>query len=242
MTVEDVVPIFIVTHDLLAPLKHTLEGIEKNVKTPHQIVIHDTCSTYKPLLIFLKELEESKQVIVKRAPLNDIRTLTHTIEQYFTEQGKRTYYVVTDPDIVLSESDGTILTVCQSVLENIPHVTKVGPSLIIDNLPEWYSRKELVLRNERLYYNQPLSSVSKDSKEIKAFMAPIDSTFAMYRPEYKWEFAGSNYYSGIRLASPFDAKHLGWYVNLQEPDDEYAYYIEHASAVSSNVDGLRHGR
>jgi hypothetical protein len=60
------------------------------------------------------------------------------------------------------------------------------------------------------------------------YWAPIDTTFALYRPRGKRKHANNNI-EMYRTAYPYMARHLPWYIDSKNPDDENRYYIEHST-------------
>ena len=104
-----------------------------------------------------------------------------------------------------------------SLLKKYPHVHKVGFSLKIDDLPDHFEHKEKVYNWEKRYYENAL--------EPEVYQAPIDTTFALYRPFSK---AGKRDGSTpiIRTGIPYQARHLPWYVNTDNLDAEETYYVQ----------------
>jgi len=83
-------------------------------------------------------------------------------------------------------------------------------------LPATYElRDEVVEHERRLLTNQV---------EPGLYKAPIDTTFALYRPGA----AGGSWLSCMRTGSPYLARHLPWYVDSAHPDDEELYYLRTA--------------
>ena len=58
------------------------------------------------------------------------------------------------------------------------------------------------------------------------FVAPVDTTFAAYRPG---EPFGKK--PAVRTGHPYLARHLAWYVDTGNLTEEESYYREHASSA-----------
>jgi hypothetical protein len=101
---------------------------------------------------------------------------------------------------------------------------KIGFSLKIDDIPDCYAMKEDVIKWE--------SHFSHDFvKDEFLYRAPIDTTFALYRPRGKRKHANNNI-EMYRTAWPYMAKHLPWYIDSKNPDDENRYYIEQSTLTT----------
>jgi hypothetical protein len=59
--------------------------------------------------------------------------------------------------------------------------------------------------------------------------APVDTTFAIYDKN----LLDRHQVCGGRTDTPYTARHLPWYVALDQWDAEFTYYIEHATRSSS---------
>ena len=91
---------------------------------------------------------------------------------------------------------------------------KVGFSLDLD-LPNTPLKKNIIEWESKFWTN----------KNEHGWIADIDTTFALYPPNSPFT------YRAIRLDKPYCIKHIPWYLN--EIPEEWKYYLEHASSVSS---------
>ena len=87
-------------------------------------------------------------------------------------------------------------------------------------------KKEEILNWERKFWSKKLVA------DETLFDAIVDTTFAIYRPcipPYlkQWYFAA-------RMDKPFVARHLGWYVDTNNPTLEECYYINNLKYGSSH--------
>lgn len=212
----DLLPIFIVSFNRLACLRRLIGWLEKNGLT--HIIVVDNASTYPPLLEYLAELPYR----VVRLPEN-LGHLAVWKCGLFSDIFEKQYAVVTDPDVLPDEAcpDDAILCFYNQLLEH-PEITKCGFSLRLDDIPLQYPLREPVLEMECRYWQHPLPDGS-------GFFAPIDTTFALYRPGIKPD--NPEWFKGIRLAPPYTARHLPWYELAA--DDESRFYTSCIKSQSS---------
>ena len=57
--------------------------------------------------------------------------------------------------------------------------------------------------------------------------ADIDTTFALYKPNSAFS------YKGLRLDRPYTIQHAPWYLDVCCISEEWQYYLEHVSGVST---------
>lgn len=218
------IPIFVLSFNRLFCLKKLVNFlIAHNFK--ENIVILDNCSTYAPLINYLNELD----VTVIRLKKN-YGHLALWKCGLFNDVILSKPFVLTDCDIIPdSNCPADFLIHFYRELKNNDHLTKVGFSLSIDDIPDQYSRKEEVL-NWELKHWEPLKY-----KSSGFFQVPIDTTFALYRPGVKpymkqwWYSSRSNY--------PYFARHFPWYITentSEELIEEESYYVKSLSSLSSH--------
>jgi hypothetical protein len=203
-------PIIITVRDRLSPLTALLDWLE--AVGQQEIWLCDNASTYPPLVNFLAT---TKYHVVrngfnlgKRAPW---------LSGLVPELGHHRYFVVTDPDIVpTTECPHDALAFFKRTLEERPEIYKVGFSLKIDDLPDHYRHKQSVIDWEQQFWAQPVFQ--------HYYYAPIDTTFAMYRPGM------SQSPHQLRTAPPYEARHLPWYQNSDQPTEDEMYYAAHVDS------------
>ena len=108
------------------------------------------------------------------------------------------------------------------IIKTYPKVDKVGFSLKIDDLPNAYPNKKLVVQWESRY-------TKKISQTPLLFDAQIDTTFALYRPNRITPF--NRIGRGIRTGFPYTARHLPWYSVKETEEDQY--YKSHQNGGAS---------
>lgn len=205
------IPIYIVSFNRLDCLKKQIAFLDKcDLKNIHII---DNASTYKPLLDYLKSTSHKVYLLDKNYGHEVLFKCAK-----FKDVIDNKYFVLTDPDIIpVEECPNNFLHVFHDILQNNPTINKVGFSLKIDDLPACYPLKDKVIKWEKQFYQYPTNY-----KDILIFSAPIDTTFALYRPRKKWR--SKNFYSAIRVGHPYAARHLPWYKDLKKMNDEDSFY------------------
>ena len=135
------------------------------------------------------------------------------------------YYIYTDADLVLDEDcPADIVDRMFDLLKNTyPYAFKIGPSIRIDNLPDCYDRKQEVIDWESRYFEHPVDN--------GLYRAPIDTTFALYRPRIGLSRRVS--LESYRMAAPYQIVHLPWYENSSAPTEEENYYKSHCRHVTA---------
>ncbi|SDF20702.1 glycosyltransferase [Desulfovibrio legallii] len=210
------VPIFIISFNRLVCLHRLINWLEENGLT--NIIIVDNASTYPPLLEYLDSLPYR----VVRLPENKGHLAVWQCG-LFSDILDHQYFVVTDPDVLPDEACPEDAILCfYNQLMAYPPITKCGFSLRLDDIPFEYPLREPVLEMEGRYWQSPLPDGS-------GFFAPIDTTFALYRPGIKPD--EPRWFKGIRLAPPYVARHLPWYELTA--DDESRFYTNCIKTQSS---------
>jgi hypothetical protein len=207
------IPILILNFNQLFYLRQLINfliqrGFEK-------IVVIDNQSDYPPLLEYYKEMEGKITVEFMDKNYGHLVFFKSTDLQQKYGQG---YYVVTDADIVpYAHCPADLMPRLIGLLDKYAgKITKAGPALDISNIPDYYKLKENVIKWEEQFW--------KDEVEPDVYSAAIDTTFALYLPKYPTDFKKIGYATAYRLAGKYTALHGGWYVNVDQPSDEYLHY------------------
>ena len=208
-------PVIITVRDRLSCLEQLLswlEGMGQN-----EIWLCDNASTFPPLVKFLKTTKHNVVYnnfnLGHRAPW-----LSGLVPQL----GNKRYFIISDPDVVPdSNTPSDVLKLFEYMLQSNPKIDKVGFSLRIDDLPDHFMHKSDVITWETQFWQNTYCP--------GYYKAPIDTTFAMYRP-------GRGHQNGnsLRSAPPFTARHLPWYQDSTNLSEEDAYYIEHSDHLITN--------
>ena len=219
------IPIFIITKDRITCLKQCIESYKKLGDI--EIILVDNGSTYPEMVEFLRSKEY--KVISNPNPTGEFQDISEwvssAIYQWYKENDSE-YYIVTDPDIEIENPSPKLLEYYIKLLNAFPKVTVVAPMLRIDDIPESFRLKtDMVKSHNKQFWHKPYFEFDG----IKCTPSAVDTTFGMYRKSFV--FRRLNH--GIRVHEPFMAKHLDWYIDLDNPSEEQEYYWSHASNVST---------
>jgi hypothetical protein len=210
MTFEPLtVPILIICRDKVAPLAELVQWLERH--RYERIILVDNASTYPPLLeFFARTPHEVVRLSENFGPHRSIWG-TNVREQYI--RGR--YYVVTDSDVVPdTQCPGDAVEYFHWALNRFPSFAKAGFGLHIDDLPEHNELAETIRRREYWFWVRRFS--------LNLYQAPIDTTFALYRPDSAFTLRPA-----IRTGAPYLARHQPWYIDSKNRTEEEAYYRDH---------------
>jgi hypothetical protein len=213
--------VFVNTRDRVTPLRALVGWLER--AGVRRIVFVDNASTYGPLLDYFDETPH--EVVRLPENLGELAPwLSGTIERM---TGEHEFFVETDPDVV-PDSDCPLdaLDYLYDVVYTYPEYVKVGLGLRIDDLPDHYVHAEAVRRWEARFW--------LDEYRPGLYIAPVDTTFAMYRPR-----TGATMVPALRTGPPYLARHLPWYTDSRRMSREDRYYLRHARPGINNWEGRR---
>lgn len=220
------IPIIIINYNQLFYLKILIDSLIS--RGYHNIIIIDNNSNYLPLLKYYKELDLTKITLEKQTD-----NLGHMVffkkKELFTKYANNGYYILTDADIVPNENLPNDFVFQLIEIMELYHynIAKVGFALKVDDIPEFYPLKKQVMKWEYQYW--------QDKIDENLYRADIDTTFALYKPFYRRGFFQNNFFSGIRVAGDFCAKHGGWYLNPTNMSEEQNHYFKTLESSASWV-------
>jgi hypothetical protein len=174
------------------------------------IIILDNLSTYPSLLEFYKTTKY--KVIL----LNENMGYTALEKISLYKKIRKNYFVYTDSDVVpITECPSDFLCYFKTILKKHSFVQKVGFSLKIDDLPDYFKDKSKVIQWEKNFF---LNRIEND-----LFLAPIDTTFALHRP---YAFISTRgIFKMIRTGYPYVARHMPWYNDSSNLSEEELFYV-----------------
>lgn len=212
-------PIIINNFNRLTFLKMLIERLEICGYT--NIYIIDNASTYSPLLKYYDEIPYN--VFRLKDNVGFLSLWKTGIYKKFRNQ----YFVYTDSDVLPSEDcPNDFLSYFYSLMKRYPRASKVGFALKIDDLPDTFKNKEKVLEWETQFWKKIVDS--------DLYLAPIDTTFALYRPNIK---GGAFFHDFmIRTGGQYQAKHLPWYNDDDNLTEEERYYVLNAKTITHWTD------
>lgn len=195
------IPIIINNRNRLYDLRKLLDYLES--KDFKQILIIDNQSTYLPLIEFYKDTKYE----VHRLQTNLGYLSLWKINLF--KKFKNHYYVYTDPDILpIPECPDDFLHYFKDCLEKNTHIEKIGFGLKIDDLPKNPTSQKIIEIENKFW-----------KKKIDKYLyeAPIDTTFAMYKPNS----FGGYWLKSLRTNFPYLARHLTWYDDRDHNEDKF---------------------
>jgi hypothetical protein len=195
----------IINRNLLTTLKKTIEFLRKEDRI-NEIHILDNDSTYPPLLEYYDWTLEHVHFLRRNYGPH------HAWASTFNHIRDADYFIVADPDCTYDNVPDDWL---DKMLD--AKVDKVGFSLEIDDLPDTDLAKE-AYNHEKKYW--------KD-KHPHGWDSDIDTTFALYAKGMRFT------YDAVRLDRPYTIKHEPWYLTQDNIDDEWRYYLDNVSPVST---------
>jgi len=114
-------------------------------------------------------------------------------------------------------------------------VVAVGPSMITDQLPDGPLKAAAIEEEEP---HGPPHALEKyvvwEEKAKKLYLAPLDTSFAMYRGN--WEFKRHNILNAshptYRTDAPYSAYHLDWFVDVANVTEDMQWYWDHSLPIT----------
>lgn len=207
------IKVFINNINRLNFLKKEISWLES--QGMENIFIIDNGSTYEPLLEYYKKTPH------KVIYLNENVGYLSIWESGILEKFEQEYYIYTDPDILpVEECPNDWLELMFESLTMYKDLGKVGFSLKIDDLPDIFKLKTKVIYDESKFYEYP--------KDKNLYKAMIDTTFALYKPGYR----GGYWVNAARTKPPYTARHLPWYLDYENLDEEQTYYLKNIKPVA----------
>lgn len=210
------IPIIINNYNRLTTLKQLIEVLE--TRGYSNIHIIDNASTYEPLLKFYETCPHNIFRLKKNVGHKSIwKTGIH-------KKFCQSFYAYTDSDVIPHENcPDDFLEHFWKIMMRYKFATKVGFGLKIDDLPDSFHHKQHIIDSESIYW--------KHKEEDGLYRAPIDTTFALYRPYSK---TNVNWYvQHFRTADDYIACHLPWYNDTKNLSEEELYYVKSCSKSST---------
>ncbi len=213
------IPIIINNFNRLTTLRLLITSLEK--RGYKNIYILDNNSTYPPLLEFYNNCEHEVILLGRNLGFKALWKDKPTRKRFCCD-----YYIYTDSDVVLTDDcPNDVIEHLHNLLKNnYPLARKIGLSLIIDDIPEYFANKQKVLEWEKRFWSSP---VNKDGLRL----VPTDTTFALYRPRVG--LSRSRSVESYRTDKPYSIKHLPWYQDSSNLTEEETYYINHCSHITA---------
>ncbi|MFJ8073873.1 hypothetical protein ACIQ7Q_08050 [Streptomyces sp. NPDC096176] len=200
------IPVIIICHNLLSDLRRLVTWLEKSGH--EEIHLLDNASTYPPLLEYLGSTPHNVITLPENLG-HEAPWLSGLAQRLGHEQP----FVVTDPDVLPDTScPDDAVEYFQELLLRHPDFDKTGFGLHIDDIPDRYPHKEAVITWERPFWEKEV--------EKGVFAAHVDTTFSVHRPGTPYKVT-----EALRTDAPYLARHMPWYRDPHEPDQETEYFF-----------------
>lgn len=223
-------PLLIPVFNNFTYLKNTIDFFNSIGMT--EILILNNGSEYEPLKKYLESLPDEVRIIDFYGNPGP-RVF---FENKFLYESLPNKFMVTDPDLGFKttfDSDALNYLVC---LSDEYKAFKIGSALrldieepnALDFRVNWVSNWTTIRQTESDYY---LKQAGTTEKGETIFIAPIDTTFAIYNKKYLTDnvFLHNCY----RVSGRFAAIHYGWLLNPPIPAKEYEFYKKTVGDASS---------
>lgn len=211
-------PVFIVCRDRLTCLLGLLDWLE-SVGNADEVYLIDNDSAWPPLLDYY---ETTPHTVIRVGENAGHRVgWTHGYLKRYAHQRR---FIYTDPDVLpVEECPTNAIAKMDEALNKYRNTVKCGFSIKIDDLPDCAPPGAAPW--EQKYWGRHYHW------DIKAHRAPIDTTFALYASRASAVF---RYHPAFRLAPPYSVRHLPWYMDPHNLDDETAFYVSRSDRKVSN--------
>lgn len=214
------IPIIINSRDRLECLKQLVSWLLQ--AGYRRIYIFDNASTYKPLLAYYDAIEQQAGVEVLR--MSNLGHMALWQADVLYKLGINGMFVYTDSDIVpVAACPPDVVRHLAELLDRYPDMDKAGLGLVTEDILDDYCS---VKEHEAGFYHVPL--------EKDVWFAPMDTTFALYRPRCPYRMMKS-----IRTTGDMMVRHLPWYMDKNNLPEDEQYYVEHANSSSTWAGNLR---
>ena len=201
--IEDI-PVVINSFNRVTSLRAQVQWLER--AGFKRIIIIDNASTYPDLLEYYRQTPH-RVLLMPNLGSNALWMIPELWRSV-----RSGFYIYTDSDIIPAE--GCPVDAVNRFLDILtanPGLDKVGFGLRIDDLPASYSKGDAVIAWESRFW--------KHAARPGEYSAPIDTTFALYKP-----FASGWSDRAIRTGPPYVAHHTPWYIDSSRPTEEQLHY------------------
>lgn len=220
----ETIPVIIINFNQLEHLQTLINFLNsRNIKN---IVVIDNNSDYKPLLEYYETIKS--EVSIERMESNFGHMVFFNNLDLLKKYGQG-YYILTDADILPNPNLPTdfLYQMLRTLDKYAFKRSKVGFALDIDSIPDFYPHKNKVIDWESKFWKTEL--------ERDIYTAHIDTTFALYKPNFPkpFKFDIYQFYRSIRMGGKFTALHMGWYINPKNLTEEQRHYFSTSSNSNS---------
>jgi hypothetical protein len=227
------VPVFIISFNRLDCLQKLVDWLA-TAELAEPIIV-DNASSYPPLLDWFERMRGTITIHDFKDNYGPYRVWEQRLFEPHTSP-QQPFYVVTDPDVVP-------ITECPK--DAIPRLIdtwnrfrcpKVGLSLRLDTIPPTLPTGQEIRGWETTLQSDLRPGDAGAAAVPQHYTSLLDTTFQVNHRDAVPPSYGS---TGIRLAHPYQADHLGWHLDPQRLSDEEKYYWDTASSRASTIQVLK---
>lgn len=226
--------------DCLPGIVHFFERQTVDVR----LVIHDNGSTYPPLLDFYDFLENHSPDVASFEIIYGDNLGTHHVRTLHSDP--LLDYFITDADYDLSPLPNNTIEQFSHILnspwalEQESPIQKVGSALSLFDIPINAIQRHEIVSWESVFWKTPVGLLDWMSPDLAScmFHADIDNTPGLLRKDSPFCYSPC-----IRVAGPYTARHVPWYITDLKGQDSYKYYLQNLDPTLSGVwtrHNLRH--
>ena len=222
------IPIFIISYNNYTHVKNMVEQLQKYTTN---ISIIDNCSSYPPLVSYLKFIESRVRVIYKDQNYGHRVVYRPEIQELMGEK-----YIITDPDLQLNPNlPSNFIEILDELTEKY-QICRIGLALDIfsDDINPNVMNKFVYfegggstnIRNvEQAYWNK---KIPDDTYEL--YVARTDTTFSFINKKYNYVE-----YNGFRIAGNFTCKHKPFHIKWKNEllSGELEFYANNNTSTTS---------
>jgi hypothetical protein len=194
------------------------------------IHIMDMNSQYAPLIEYLILIGNNPRVTVHN--LENLGPRRLWVNDTFKNiAGFPNGFFLSDGDIDYSDTSIEIFDFFIKLSKEFPGIRKIGSALRMDDLPRNSLKSKNISDGELTNWD------SRRFIDRTLFLAPADTQFAYY-PRYTEIFY---LWPAIRVAGPYQIRHMPWYYNNEKMSEEEKFYVESAIGWGGHT-GTSHER
>ena len=199
-------PVILTNMNRLTTCKKMVEDLFR-LNPAARITIIDNASTYPPLLDWYEKIK------------HDVNVIRHTgnhgpwvlLNSGYIHTIKDKWFVYSDADLELNPRmpynwQEIMIAYSQK------YDRKASLALKISDIPEHYEFKNVILDHQQVCW--------APTAEKDVYLAITDMTFSM-------DLDNRHRYESVRLAGTMEARHIPWYIDFKNLDEEERYYLTH---------------
>lgn len=209
------IPIIVICYNNYKYVDNTIRQIKKiNENYYKNIFIMNNCSTCPKTIDYLNRVDV--KIINRPENLAPHVDSTRNVDLFNQLPDK---FVLTDPDLEFNENLPSNFIDILIDMSEVFKCYRVGFALDISDSEKMY--QGLYFCNQSIYDWEKQFWINKHQyNNIDVYYVPLDTTFALINKKY-------NFYTSLRVASNFTAKHLPWYYDSKVINiyDKYLIYI-----------------